>query len=205
MLKFEHTCKVCQEGKKNPKLIKDIYNSKAFLKTSELSLKRICEEYNQIHGRTFSYESIVNHAKKHQFMSEEDFTQRHLKKIAKTAEKSILARKIESMQVWDKVIDEGMDRLSNGTIQLKTGDLLRAAKDKSDFELKTKDQQLAMMEMVMHFASGENNGENYERRTVIEGAAKPHINPAEELTDSFDTGEDGPSGVYYPPAWDAAA
>lgn len=138
-------------------------------------------------------------------MNEKDYTNRHLKQIANQAEKSLLARKIESIQVWDKVIEEGMDRLADGSITLKTGDLLRAAKDKSDYELKTKDQQLAMMEMVMHFASGENNeSRNYDKR-VIEGAAVQTNHPADGIAEGFDAREDGPGGIYYPPAWDAAA
>jgi hypothetical protein len=205
MLKPHKLCKVCQECQKNPKLLKDIYNSTAFLKTSSLTLLQIHKEYTQVHGNKFAYPALRGHVKKHQFMSEADYTNRHLRQIATNAEKSVLKQKLDSMQVWDKVIDEGMDRLNNGELVMKTSDLLKAAKDKSDYELKTKDQQLAMMEMVMYFASGENNeSDKYDRRNV-EAKTVQNIHPASEFTEDTGDGADGPSGIYYPPAWDAPA
>lgn len=203
MLKPHSTCIVCKECQKNPKLLKDIYNSTAFLKTGT-PLLQIYNEYTQIHGEVFRYKGLLNHTKKHQFMNEKDYTNRHLRQLANNAEKSIVKQKLDSMQVWDKVIDEGMERLRSGEISMKTGDLLKAAKDKSDFELKTKDQQLAMMEMVMYFASGENNeSDKYDRRAVTATKVEnKHL--ASEFTEDTDGGENGPGGVYYPPAWDAA-
>lgn len=204
MLKPHSRCPVCKECQKNPKLLKDIYNSTAFLKTSSLTLLQIFKEYTQIHGEVFGYRNLLNHTKKHQFMNEHDYTNRHLKQLAHSAEKSVLRQKLDSMQVWDKVIDEGMDRLSSGDLSMKTSDLLKAAKDKSDFELKTKDQQLAMMEMVMYFASGENNeSDKYDRRAVTATKVQDK-RPATEFTEDTDGGEGGPGGVYYPPAWNAA-
>lgn len=203
MLKPHKLCNVCRVAESNPKLIKDIYNSSFFMKGSSITLRSIFQEYQAVNGAQFSYEALLNHVKKHQFMSEKDFSQRHMRQIAKTAEKQMLMRTIESKEVWDEVINKGMEKLANGEMPMKTADLLKAAKDKSDFELKTKDQQLAMMEMVMHFASGENNESRKYDRRVVEGKTAEDYDPTVGTAADSDEGEARPSGIYYPPAWDA--
>ena len=185
MLKLNKLCKVCDEVKENTSLLNRIYNSKYYLKSSKESLLQIQEEYADV----FSYRSLLNHVKKHQFMSEGDFKDRHLRKIAKDAEKKILKRQIESKEVWDEVINQGMEKLQSGELQMRTADLLKAAKDKSDHEMKVKDQQLAMAEMMWFFASGENNeSRNYDRR-IIEGKTVTDFDPTEESTGNTDSGE----------------
>jgi hypothetical protein len=205
MLKINKLCNVCDQVTKNPKLLKDIFNTKYYLKGSSVSLKELWDDYTQANGNQFSYEALRNHVKKHQFMSEKDFNSRHLRQIAKDAEKQLLKRQIESGQVWEEVINQGMEKLQNGELHMKTGDLLKAAKDKSDYEMKVKDQQIAMMDMVMHFASGENNeSKSYDRR-IIEGEAVTDFDAAGESPGSVDEGANGSSGIYYPPTWDAVA
>lgn len=204
MLKFHPLCKVCHEIKdnKNKKLLNDIYNSSYFLKGSKTSLRQLAFDYQQF----FTYDNLRNHVKKHQFMSEKDFNNRHLREISKKAERQILQKKLDSVEVWNDVIETGMNRLQNGEMVVKTGDLLKAAKDKSDFQLKKQDQELKLAEMVFFFASGENDSNltrAYDRR-IIEGEEAKHINPAAELAASVDSGEDRPDSVYYPPSWDAS-
>lgn len=186
--------------------MKDIYASQAFMKGSSLTLLAIHQAYQAEHGAQFTYDALRNHAKKHQFMSEKDYNARHLRQIANQAEKQLLKKKIESMNVWDTVIDKGMEMLEEGTIHMKTADLLKAAKDKSDFELKTKDQEMAFAEMMYYFASGENQNNlrrPYERRGIVEGEKVENNYSAFGTTEDSGAGEDRPSGVYYPPAWDA--
>ena len=203
MLKPHKLCNVCRAIENNPKLLKDLYNSSFFMKGSATTLLSIHQDYQAQHGAQFTYDALRNHVKKHQFMSEKDYSQRHLRQIANEAEKRLLKKQIESTEVWDEVISQGMDKLSTGELSMKTSDLLKAAKDKSDHEMKTKDQQLAMMEMVMHFASGENNeSRSYDRR-IIKGQTPEGLDPADGTAGYIDAGEDGPGGVYYPPAWDA--
>lgn len=175
----------------------------------------------------FSYDSLRNHVKKHQFLSEKDFTDRHLNRIVKKAEKDLVKRAIESSKVWDRVIDQGMEDLESGELKVTTNHLLKAAKDKQDYEFKKKDHQLAMMEMVYHFASGESNqelsrpydrevvsstsrtinnkdrGATDERRTIIEGATVTNNHPPEGTADGAGPGAHQPRGIHYPPAWDA--
>lgn len=199
MLKLNKLCKVCDEVKENTSLLNRIYNSKYYLKSSKESLLQIHEEYADV----FSYRSLLNHVKKHQFMSEGDFKDRHLRKIAKDAEKKILKRQIESKEVWDEVINQGMEKLQSGELTMRTADLLKAAKDKSDHEMKVKDQQLAMAEMMWFFASGENNeSRSYDRR-IIEGKAVTDFDPTEESTGDSDSRSNGPSNLHNAVTWDA--
>jgi len=201
MLKLNKLCKVCDEVKENTSLLNRIYNSKYYIKSSKESLTQIHEEYATV----FSYRSLLNHVKKHQFMSEGDYKDRHLRKIAKDAEKKILKRQIESKEVWDEVISQGMERLQSGELQMRTADLLKAAKDKSDHEMKVKDQQLAMAEMMWFFASGENNeSRSYDRR-IIEGKAVTDFDPAEESTGNISQGPERPSNLHNAVTWDALA
>lgn len=204
MLKLNKLCNVCKQLELNPTLTKRIYNTKFFTRGSSVSLKELWEDYSAEHGSQFSYEALLNHVKKHQFMSEKDYNSRHLRQIANQAEKQILKKQIESTQVWDEVIGKGMEGLAEGTLHMKTADLLKAAKDKSDYELKTKDQELAFAEMMYFFASGENNESRAYDRRVIEGETVENNDVAIEPSDDSRPGQDRPSGVYYPPSWDAA-
>lgn len=205
MLKKNSQCNVCRVIESHPKLLKDIYNTSYYMKGSSNSLRNLHADFAQANGSQFTYESLLNHVKKHQFMSDKDFNDRHLRQIANTAEKAILKQAIESKTVWDEVINQGMEKLAAGEITMKTADLLKAAKDKSDYELKVKDQQLAMADMIYHFASGANTeSRSYDKR-VIEGQAVTDFDPTQELTGFDSPGPDGPSAVHYPPAWDAAA
>lgn len=205
MLKPNKLCNVCTAAEANPKLLKDIYNSKFFTKGSSVSLKDIYEDYQAVNGAQFSYQALLNHCKKHQFMSEKDFNSRHLRQIANDAERQILKHNIEAAQVWDQVIGAGTEKLANGEMIIKAGDLLKAAKDKSDFELKTKDQEMAFAEMMYFFASGENQTnlrKPYDRRHV-EGTTVEADHLTAGIAADSGTGEDGPGAVYYPPSWDA--
>jgi hypothetical protein len=214
MIKYNKQCKVCQEIKKDKKLLEEIYASTAFDRSSTISLQSISDRNHD----KFSYDSIRNHVKKHQAITAEDLSEKHMQKIVKKAEQNILKKRIESSDIWTSILDKGHEQLEEGTIRLRAGDVLRAAKDKSDYELKVKDQELAMIEMVYHFASGENNAPIKGRvidpegkiidadttGTIIEAETVPDIDPTQELAGDLSEGENGPSGVHYPPSWDAA-
>lgn len=211
MLKTKKTCTVCQCIKLNDVVLEKIYASSAYT-PGGISLKELQKSYSD----KFSYTALTNHCKKHQFLSDDDYTKRHLSDIAKQAEKRILKQKIESKDVWDKVINQGMEKLEKGEISLKTADLLKAAKDQSDYDFKKKDQEMAFLEMVYFFASGENDkqlNQPYEREilsakqhpNLIEGETLPDLHPTEGTPEPIGDGPDRSGAVYYPPAWDAAA
>lgn len=202
MLKLKKNCVVCKAVKNNKRLLNEIYESKFYLKTRGQSLLSISQKYPHL----FTYDSLKNHVKKHQFLSEEDFTERHLRQIAAQAEKQILKRTIESTEVWDEVINQGMEKLQNGDMNIKVKDLLKAAKDKQDMLFKQTDQKMAMMDMVWHFASGENNlkeSKPYDAR-IIEGEKADYFDPAGLTSENTRPGQDGPGDFYQSLIGDAA-
>lgn len=201
MLKLSKSCNVCKAVKQDKKLLNLIYNSNFYSKRSSISLMSIHTDYADL----FSYRSLLGHVKNHQFMSEDDFNNRTLKDIAKQAEKQILRRKIESTEVWDEVIGLGVEQLKSGEITMKASDLLKAAKDKSDYELKTKDQEIAIAEMMWHFASGENKeSRSYDRR-IVESEAVTSFDATEGITNETGGGTDQSSDIYHTIPWDALA
>lgn len=199
MLKLHKQCNVCKAIKLDKKLLERIYNTKFYMKRSQVSLMQLHSEYADL----FSYRALLSHCKNHQFMSEDDYNNRTLKQMAKKAEGQILKRQVESKQVWDEVINIGMDKLQSGEISMRASDLLKAAKDKSDYELKTKDQEIAIAEMMWHFASGENKeSRSYDRR-IVEGQAVADFDATEGITNETGGGSDESSDVYHTISWDA--
>lgn len=202
MIDYKSNCAVCKYIKKNKKLADEIYKTTAYDKTSKVSLLAL----HKIYKDHFSYDSLKNHTKKHQGLSAEDLSERHLNNIVKKAEKELTKKKIESSNVWNDIMQLGHEKLEAGEMKISAQDMLRAAKDKSDYDLKVKDQELAMIEMVYHFASGEDKpnvlGRVDENRTIIE-AERTDKHSTEEPSGDPTEGEDRPSGVYYPPTWDA--
>lgn len=170
MIKTKVNCSVCQTLLAQPKkwegrLANRIYGSRYYTPSSMYSLADVAREYKD----KFSYESLLNHCKKHQALTEEDFNERHLRQTARQAEKALLKDAITSQTVWDTVIKKGMNDLADGKIQLNANHLLSAARDKSNWEVKHADQQLAMMDMVYAFASGEGLPNGVRRDNAIEG------------------------------------
>lgn len=178
MLKPNKLCKVCITIETTPKLEKDIYNCTWFVKSARRTMLDIAREYQG----AFSYNSLQSHCKNHQFLTATQIARRNQKTLVarKRAEQEIQA--IKETTVWDTVIKTGMAKLQTGELEMKTADLLKAAKDKSDYTLKVKDQELQMAEMVAYFASGEGDvmeSKKYDRR-VIEGQAVEDYDPTEQ-------------------------
>lgn len=177
--------------------MKRIYGSRVYIRGGE-PLQTIWEDY----ADKFSLQSLRNHTKKHQFIDGKDFNKRHLENIAKKAEQNIIKKQIESKDVWDRVIEEGMLRLETGEISMKTADLLKAAKDKSDYDFKKKDQEMAMAEMIYFFASGENGDTNASRR-YVEGETAKDNHTSSQLTGVDYQGKNGQDPIYHTITWDA--
>lgn len=149
---------------------------------------RIATDYKGI----FSYDSLKNHAKKHQFLNASDYTEKMMRLQAQKAESKIIAANLEQLKpiaVWDQVISQGVADLEAGVLELKTADLLKAAKDKSDYEFKKSDQQLQVMATIAHFASGENT-ENERIRDE-----RKYV-PANQPPETVDNWQDQSSGFY---------
>lgn len=171
MIKKDKRCSVCIALRGKPRLAEEIYKTAPYLgQTDGEPLVRLWER----HKGEFSYDSLRNHVKKHQFLDEADLNERHLREISRKAERGMITRVIESNDVFDSVITQGMNALQEGKLGVNTRDLLSAAKYKKDFQLRETGQQLAWMEMVFHFASGENSAAQtakYDRELV---ERKPH-------------------------------
>ncbi len=171
------------------------------MKTSGVSLMELWKTEQERGHHLFSYKSLMKHVHKHQFLDEQGFNDRHLRQIANQAEKTIVKRAIHSKQVWDTVIDKAMEELEAGGLEIDAKDLLRAAKDKSDYELKQTDQQIAIAEMVFHFASGESNlneSAKYDRRLISSqgGASVEDFDPTDISAGSAEERRDRSSAFY---------
>lgn len=198
MLKIQPKCRVCQAIEKNPKLLQVIFNSAHYLSGGK-PLTMVARDY----AEDFTYESLQGHVKKHQFMTQKEFNDRSLKNIAKKAQDKVMERAIDSYDVFDKVINRGIDQLDDDSTRVKPADLIAAARYKKEFQLKEKDQELAMLDMIYHFASGENNeSKSYDKR-IIEGETVQDYDPTAGTTENPDAGTNRPSGIHYPPAWHA--
>lgn len=204
-IKTKVNCKVCQTILAQPKkwegrLAKRIYGSRYYMPSSDYTLMDIAREYQD----KFGYESLLNHCKKHQFLTEKDYNERHLRQIAAEAEKKIIKETaktaVTSQQVWQKILDKGMAELEEGNMRLSPTHLLAAARDKSNWEIKHAGQQMALMDMVFGFASGERLPEGVkEEKGVIEGEL------AGEPGDVAKSREERSRAFYQRIAGDAAA
>lgn len=199
MLKPHPTCNVCKAIVDNSKLRDRIFASKAYLPHSDLSLQKVHEEFSDL----FSYRALLTHTKKHQFMSQEDFNKRSLERIVKDTHNQIIKKRLESADVFDEVMNQGMEQLQDGSMKIKATDLISAARYKKEFQLKEKDQELQMAEMMWHFASGENKeSRSYDRR-IIEGQAVTDYDPTKVVTNDSGPGENESSDIYHSVTWDA--
>ena len=190
----EPLCKVCQAVQKDPELMDLIYKSRFFMGDSGLSIKQIADKYQD----QFAYPSILKHVKKHQTLNSEEFNERRMRSIRKRAENRAIKQEIKAITVWDEVMQQGLDQLRSGNMKIKATDLLKAAKDKSDTQMKKKDQELATIEMVMHFASGESErieSKKYDRR-IIEGENVTNFDPTRDLAGSDQRRQDQSSDFY---------
>lgn len=200
MLKLGAKCNVCKAIKDNKDLAKEIFNTTYYLKDNNHTLKDVYERHLD---EGWSYDSLKNHVKRHQFMNETDYNKRAMQKIKQKHVTISREKTIESQDVWQEVINKGMDDIREGRVVVKPEALLKAAKDKSDYELKVNDQKLAYTEMMWHFASGESNQSKQYDRRIIEGETAEYYDVTQGPTGRPDEGEDGPSTIHQPPTWDA--
>ncbi len=204
MLKLSKKCNVCKAIKQNKKIAQDIFNTKYYISSNIRSLSDVYQDHHDL----FSYDSLKNHVKRHQFMDKEDFNKRSLKLIQDKRKNIIRAEEAKTTEVkdvWNQVIAQGMKDIEDGKVIIKPSDLLKAAKDKSDYDIKVKDQQMAYAEMMWHFASGESNeSKNYDRR-IIEGQTADYYDPTEGIAGGSGAGENQSSTLHNPTPGNAAS
>lgn len=207
--KKSNHCSICKRCKVSKKLENIIWESKYFNKSSQgLHLSEIAEKYK------LGYQSLLTHVKKHQTADLDALNDIEMNRLAKRAEmktKILEAKPLSAVTtqhaavgVWDNVIETAMEQVKSGEIKLNANHLLKAAKDKSDYDIKKKNQDMALMEMMWHFASGEaNGGIEYDRR-LIEGKAADDYDVAEIIAANTEGWEERPSDIHNSAAGDAS-
>lgn len=203
MVRNSNKCNVCKAIQQFPKLEKDIDNSTFYIKSSSRTMLQIHKDYQE----HFSYDSLRVHCREHQSLTPKQITTKNQKILAKKQKEASQIESAKATTIWDTVIKEGSRRLQNGEMEMRTSDLLKAVKDKSDYELKVKDQELQMAQMVAYFASGEGDIEEstkYDRR-IIEGEAAEHFDPSAELAGDSDRRTEQSRAFYKRIAGDAPA
>lgn len=153
MLKLDPRCEVCKLIPINKPLLRRIYECSYYVPHSQDTVKDISKDY------PFGYKSILNHVKKHQFIDSLDYTEKMLSFADKKAEVGAVRKAVRAVDAVQSIIDIGKERLENGDITVDTNQLIRASQVKMTHEAKQKDQELATIEMVAHFLSGENAGD----------------------------------------------
>lgn len=153
MIKYKKNCAVCKLLKSNKKLTQRIFESSYFIPHSEESLYQIFQAYNK-DATIFSYPSLLNHVKKHQFISVGQYQTKMIKHAEEKMEMSAVRKAVRAVDAIQGVIERGNQRLEDGEISVSTGELLRASQIKINQESKEKDQQLQILEMIASFASG---------------------------------------------------
>ena len=132
---------------------------------------------------------------------------KELQRIAKRAEQKAVIKESRDMQdaetVWDEVISAAREGIKNGDIKLNANHLLKAAKDKTDYNIKKTGQKMQMMEMIAHFASGEYIGSTEYDRRLMEGETATAYNAAEITAGGALEGAFGPDTVHHGDAGDA--
>jgi len=196
-------CKICKLIKGGDKeLYKRIANSSYFNPNGKESLIAIQREYKAF----FAPEIIYRHVRKHQTYDGTESIKRSTTAIDRIAKQEIAkSQPIKPVEVWDEVLELAKQEMAEGKIKLNAGHLLKAAKDKSDFEFKKKDQEMKLAEMIYHFASGEANESGAYDRKIIEGETVSDFDPAVITSRSLDTVENRPSDICEPPTGDASS
>lgn len=195
MIKYKKNCAVCNTIKTHPKgkkLAERIYFSTHYNPTSTETLKDISDA----HPKDFSYGSLRNHVKKHQFLTESDRDNAIVDKIQKKAESRISKERVKHNDVRKLVMDIGFEGIKQGNIKLNAANVLNAAKDEAAWESKQADRQLAMMEMVYHYTSGEaNKSKAYDRR-ILTAEEVSDNDPTELSQGAIDEGEARPDSLH---------
>lgn len=163
MLKPDKRCKTCdrikaEKAKGSEKFLNRLYNSKAYHKGGE-SLLAIARDvtnekpYNGVVKTT--YQSLIKHTKYHQALTEDDLINSKVVRAAKRKDNEIVKQLVQHRDVRQEIMSKGLEQLETGELKLTAASVVTAANKEADLEMKEKDQQLKVMEMIAMFQSGE--------------------------------------------------
>lgn len=163
MFKPDKRCKTCdrikiEKAKGSEKFLNRLYNSRAYHKDGEslLAIARdVTDErpYNGVMKTT--YQSLTKHTKYHQALTEDDLINSKIVRASKRKDNEIVKELVQHRDVRQKIMSKGMDQLETGELKLTAASIITAANKEADLEMKEKDQQLKVMEMIAMFQSGE--------------------------------------------------
>lgn len=149
-LKVDKRCKVCNAVKADPKLLKRLYKSRAYVPGGE-SLRDIARE----HLGQFTYDGLWNHCAKHQGVNEADLKDKRLHYTARVEEAKMLRQAISHQDARQELVDIGLKEIRDGSVKMNASTVASLLKQQSDIEQKEKDRQLEVLKMVERFQSGE--------------------------------------------------
>lgn len=175
-LKKNKLCQTCSLVSKNKQAYEDLFDTTYYNPRSKTSLKRYSEYYKM------PYDSVKNHVKKHQFISKELLTKKIEEKVEQATQKKQIRKLVTHSDIRQTIMDRGLKEIEEGKIKLDGRTVLSAAKDQKDYELQSQNQQIKMMEMMWHFASGESNESVAYDRALIESEEATSFDPTQELT-----------------------
>lgn len=153
---------------------------------------------------------MTTHLKKHQTLDKAQVARMHLATpngSASVPSEASLARPPQNDivpatptapdNIFDEIMGQGLEALKAGELKMTTRDVLTAAKNKADLDLKRKDQNIKMQEMIWHFASGEaSNAGNYDRK-IIEGETSTAYDAASVTADNLTPKSEWPGNIHY--------
>jgi hypothetical protein len=182
-----------------------VLNSKKFFPSNKgaETIKAIADAYK------INYVSLVRHISNHIAVNVDELAEMEMDRIAKRSEAQVEVLQYQEGQkatdVWNDVMEKARVGLEDGSIKLTANHLLKAAKDKSDFEIKKKNQDMAIQEMMWHFASGEALGSTKYDKRIIQGEEAESYNPTEIFAGLASEGETRPSDLHSGTTGDAPA
>lgn len=174
---YTNKCKTCKLSKIDKQLKRRIYQSAYFSEYGTETLTSIHRDYKS----AITYKSLLIHCQRHIVLKEGELKRLQAKygQVDIPEKKPAVPisggelRKVVKQQredeVFDSVIDAGMEKLKAGELKITTDHLIRAADSKANLSLRRKDQELKIQEMIWHFASGEAEGNKAYDQRIIEG------------------------------------
>ncbi len=151
--KPDSRCKVCKLIKAgDEKLFTRIAFSRQFDRKGE-PLAEIVRDYPS----EMKYQSLYNHAKKHQAPNSDKLVERRMNAIAAKADQLAYRQERKTGDVRQNLMERLADKLENGEFddKMTVKDLLATLRDADNAAAKKTDQQIDIMKAMMESRSGE--------------------------------------------------
>lgn len=197
---YQGRCSACKLSKIDKQLKRRIFQSSYFSDKGIEPLAQIQKDY----ADAFSYMALLRHCRKHVKFTQKEQNALEAKwnnnqvvtNVIKTQPTPVAVKPGREDEVFNDIIDAGMEKLKNGELKITTDHLIRAADSKANLSLKRKDQELKIQEMIWHFASGEAEGNIAYEQRIIEGEAATDYDATAITAENVDRGTTRPGPLY---------